>query len=511
MHVARLRWALFLGFAAIVSHAHAQLRVATWNISNYAGGRTTDIQNTVYGVFNGRSMSPDVIVGEEFTSQGAVNSFVLALNGAAGSPGDWTAANFVDGPDTDSALFYRTSKITLLATNIISAGGASPNPPRHTMRYDVRPVGYLGNGATLAIYSTHMKAGTTSDDLDRRLTEAQRIRNNAELLNASWQFLLAGDFNMQSSSEAAYQELIGTQANNNGRFFDPIATPGTWNNANGFRFVHTQDPAGQMDDRFDLILVDAQLIDNQSFDYIGNAGVPYSTSTWNDPNHSYRAWGNDGTSFNTTLRTTGNTMVGPTVAQAIINAAVGSGHIPVFLDLRVPPEVDSALTIDFGQVPQGGIAEQSLTVSNAGDVALWTAGGIANLQYSLSATAGFTAPGGSFVEPAGGGGNAHLISMNTTTVGVVNGTLTIASNAPDQLTRFVTLTGEVVADSLLIGDLNCDGTVDFFDIDPFLLALFNPGLYAIQYPECDPLAGDTNDDGSVDFFDIDPFLAILFG
>ncbi len=58
------------------------------------------------------------------------------------------------------------------------------------------------------------------------------------------------------------------------------------------------------------------------------------------------------------------------------------------------------------------------------------------------------------------------------------------------------------------GDVNCDGAVDFFDIDPFLLALFDPAAYAALYPGCNN--GDVNGDGGVDFFDIDPFLTCLF-
>ncbi len=34
------------------------------------------------------------------------------------------------------------------------------------------------------------------------------------------------------------------------------------------------------------------------------------------------------------------------------------------------------------------------------------------------------------------------------------------------------------------GDLNCDGLVDFKDINPFILALTNPAQYAIEYPSC---------------------------
>lgn len=62
----------------------------------------------------------------------------------------------------------------------------------------------------------------------------------------------------------------------------------------------------------------------------------------------------------------------------------------------------------------------------------------------------------------------------------------------------------------LLGDLNCDGTVNAFDIEPFLLALFEPNEYETQYPDCDINNGDTNGDGTVNAFDIEPFLALLF-
>jgi hypothetical protein len=60
-----------------------------------------------------------------------------------------------------------------------------------------------------------------------------------------------------------------------------------------------------------------------------------------------------------------------------------------------------------------------------------------------------------------------------------------------------------------LGDLNCDGMVDAFDIDPFVLALTDPPQYASSYPNCDWLLGDTNLDGTVNAFDIDPFVDIL--
>jgi hypothetical protein len=61
------------------------------------------------------------------------------------------------------------------------------------------------------------------------------------------------------------------------------------------------------------------------------------------------------------------------------------------------------------------------------------------------------------------------------------------------------------------GDTNCDGTVDFFDIDPFVTALLDAGGYADLQPTCDRMSADTNEDGYVDYFDIDVFVQLLLG
>jgi hypothetical protein len=61
----------------------------------------------------------------------------------------------------------------------------------------------------------------------------------------------------------------------------------------------------------------------------------------------------------------------------------------------------------------------------------------------------------------------------------------------------------------LHADLNCDGVVDFDDINPFVLAISDPGAYETQYPDCFWLAGDCDSDGDVDFDDINAFVALL--
>jgi hypothetical protein len=75
-----------------------------------------------------------------------------------------------------------------------------------------------------------------------------------------------------------------------------------------------------------------------------------------------------------------------------------------------------------------------------------------------------------------------------------------------------TLTGGFWAVSLpRPGDMDCDGLVNTFDIDPFVLALVNPAAYVAQYPDCNILNGDCDGDGLVNVFDIDPFVQLLIG
>ena len=59
------------------------------------------------------------------------------------------------------------------------------------------------------------------------------------------------------------------------------------------------------------------------------------------------------------------------------------------------------------------------------------------------------------------------------------------------------------------GDANCDGLVNFGDIDPFVMAITDPAAYDAAYPDCDALTADCNGDGLVNYGDIDPFVSLL--
>ncbi len=59
------------------------------------------------------------------------------------------------------------------------------------------------------------------------------------------------------------------------------------------------------------------------------------------------------------------------------------------------------------------------------------------------------------------------------------------------------------------GDVNCDGAIDFGDIDGFVLALIDTAAFDEALPLCEVEAADANQDGRVDFDDITAFVGLL--
>jgi hypothetical protein len=59
------------------------------------------------------------------------------------------------------------------------------------------------------------------------------------------------------------------------------------------------------------------------------------------------------------------------------------------------------------------------------------------------------------------------------------------------------------------GDLNCDGNVNFGDINPFVMILGNRSAWQQSFPGCPWRNGDTDGNGRVGFEDINPFVALL--
>jgi hypothetical protein len=68
----------------------------------------------------------------------------------------------------------------------------------------------------------------------------------------------------------------------------------------------------------------------------------------------------------------------------------------------------------------------------------------------------------------------------------------------------------LVAQYVLLGDVNGDDMLDKFDVEVFVAALIDPSGYARQFPDLDlMLRGDVNGDGAFDALDVEDFVDLL--
>jgi endonuclease/exonuclease/phosphatase family metal-dependent hydrolase len=293
----------------VVSYSQ-QHTIMTYNLLNYPGSTSTE--RNPYFVTVLSSTEPDIIVAQEVLSQNAVNEFLSEVLMQIST--DYDAGLFVDGTDTDNAIFFKTSLFSFVANN-----------PIHTALRDISEfvLIYSATGDTIRIYSLHLKASQGIDNELKRAAEIDSLRKVTDLLHPGSDFIVVGDFNFYNSQEPAYLKLINQT--NSGYFLDPIDSPGDWHNNSAFASINTQSPRtrqfggganGGMDDRFDMILTSQSIIDDGGITYI---------------NDTYTAYGNDGLHFNDSINAPPNAAVSQEIANAIHYA---SDHIPVFAKFR---------------------------------------------------------------------------------------------------------------------------------------------------------------------------------
>jgi len=115
----------------------------------------------------------------------------------------------------------------------------------------------------MTFMALHLKAGSYSSDAQTRADMTAALMNYLNVENVTGNNLAMGDFNVYSSSEEAFQNLVN-YSNAALRFYDPVNQLGAWNNNGSFADYHTQSThtnddgchaSGGLDDRFDFNLI----------------------------------------------------------------------------------------------------------------------------------------------------------------------------------------------------------------------------------------------------------------
>ncbi|HMQ70523.1 MAG TPA: T9SS type A sorting domain-containing protein [Ignavibacteria bacterium] len=296
---------LFNACYSTISYSQDTAKIMGYNLLNY---NTNEARN-VYFRKTLAYTSPDILGVCEIVSQDAVNEFLTqVLN--ADSAGLYSAGEFINGPDTDNAIFYKSSKFTFIS-NI---------PIATSLRYiSLFTLKHILSNDTIRIFVCHLKASSGSGNEAQRLEEVNTLRTVTNSFPAGTEFLITGDFNIYSSNEAAYLRLLQVDAGTDGQFIDNYSLSGTWNQSSYAQY-HSQSTrvrqfgggaTGGMDDRFDFVLNSTALIQEGRIKYIPNSLKPF---------------GNDGNHYNDSINQRPNTAVPDSIADAL---AYSSDHLPV--------------------------------------------------------------------------------------------------------------------------------------------------------------------------------------
>jgi hypothetical protein len=248
------------------------------------------------------------------------------------------------GGDRTNHLFYDRSLFGLKSESVIPSSNL-----RDINRYELyfKPSIALGDTVFLTCLVAHLKAGDGNGNANQRDQATQDVMAWVQANGQGKNLLFMGDFNLSSSGEAAFQNLVAP-SNSALAWQDPANSLNGWN-GQAFAALHTQSTrasgdacfsGGGLDDRFDLILTSSQVID-------GSADVSYVPG-------SYTALGNAGNSYNGELICGPSNPTIPTpVCLALRNM---SDHLPVVMELKIQGELMTSLAriasaIEWGPNP----------------------------------------------------------------------------------------------------------------------------------------------------------------
>ena len=294
------------------TYSQTQHTIMSYNVLNLVLTDTLERNPHFRTIFS--NIQPDILVCQEMTSQTGVNGFLIRVLNRVSS--GYAAGTFINGFDTDNAIYYKNELFTFLS-----------NTPIDTELRDINEfmLRHNSTGDTLFIYSVHLKSDDGSLDSLQRAREVDSLRKVTNALPLNSDFIVVGDFNIYDSRELAFQKLL--DQSQSGYVIDPLNLVGRWNNSGIFAPYHTQSTrvrnlgdggaTGGLDDRFDMILMSQEIMNSGDITYIPG---------------TYTEYGNDGNHFNDSINKPPNAVVSQQIADALHYA---SDHLPVYATFSI--------------------------------------------------------------------------------------------------------------------------------------------------------------------------------
>lgn len=333
--------------------AQEVINLAFYNVLNYPQAPPANREQILSEIVE--ELNPDIFMICELES---ASGGVDILNNSLNAFNDvYSSAPYQNNTsstsDLQQLLYYNRNKFELDATDIIETSVRDIN----RYRLKLITVDASTNPQYLEVFVCHLKASQGGQNELLRLDMVEGFTDYLSTLNPNDPVIFAGDLNLYTSTEPAYQELLNSS--NPIVIKDPIDSPGDWNSNASFEFLHTQSTrissaefndfgaGGGLDSRFDFILMSENLLDP-------DADIHYIDGT-------YEAFGNNSNCYNNRIDNTNCSGVFSQSTRDLLYQM--SDHLPVIAQLETEEQ--------FLSTPEV-IQEQSMwfVSSNVADTAI---------------------------------------------------------------------------------------------------------------------------------------------
>ncbi|SDS21687.1 Por secretion system C-terminal sorting domain-containing protein [Formosa sp. Hel1_31_208] len=246
--------------------------------------------------------------------------------------------NIGDQNDLQQLIYYDSSKFILESQTIVTTIFRDFNH----FKLKLNTNNQATNPVVLDVIVCHLKASSGTDNEASRLQMVSDLVAYLDTFPVESNVLLAGDFNVYTHTEPAFQELI--DVNNVITFIDPADRIGSWHNNSSFVDVMTQSTrtqtglggtTGGFDDRFDFIMTSESLLTNPELSFVAG---------------SYDVYGNNANSqcYNQSINS--SDCAGDDYSFFIRDALHSfSDHLPVILELQTNQSLSlTEVSLDIG-------------------------------------------------------------------------------------------------------------------------------------------------------------------
>lgn len=243
-----------------------------------------------------------------------------------------------DFGDDRTGFLYNQDSLTLSDTQVITG----ITHPALQGRFSTP------SGAEFLAFAVHLKAGAYPENQAIRADETRQLRQHlvdAQQAAGNLPIWLAGDLNLNGASETAWWNLTQAGA---AQLFDPVNAEGDWKDNLAYITLHSQDPRGPLDDRYDFQLVSAEWFDSEGLEHVAG---------------SYRVLANNGSH---TLNQAIDTGTGAS-AEVLAALIAFSDHLPVVADFRVlptqPTHLCTTAAASYSGTPPASTLESELAIT----------------------------------------------------------------------------------------------------------------------------------------------------